>query len=119
MFHLPFILAAAAPAPAGGLGGTLMFLLPVMIIFYILMIKPQRKREKEHKEMLQTLRVNDRVLTAGGIHGVVAAVKESSVVLKVADGVKIEFALKSIAAKLSDDNDAKSGNGVREKKKSK
>jgi preprotein translocase subunit YajC len=62
----------------------------MIIIFYFLLIRPQQKRQKEHQRLLSSLKTGDRVVTSGGIHGLIANVKESTVLLKVADNVKIE-----------------------------
>lgn len=70
----------------------------IFFIFYFLVIKPQRDKQKEHKEMLSNLKKNDEVVTASGIHGTVVLVKEATVVIRVDDNVKIEFDKESIAA---------------------
>ena len=63
----------------------------IFLIFYFLVIRPERTRKKEHKNMLGNLTKNDQVVTGSGIHGTVALVKEKTVVLRVDDNVKIEF----------------------------
>jgi len=62
----------------------------IFIIFYFLLIRPQKTKEQEHRKMLEKLDKNDEVVTSGGIHGTVVNVKETSVVLRVDDNVKIE-----------------------------
>lgn len=72
----------------------------VILVFYFLILRPQNKKQKELKEMLASLKKNDKVQTIGGIHGVVANnVKENdtTVVLKVDDNVKMEFARSAIS----------------------
>ncbi|OIO80551.1 MAG: preprotein translocase subunit YajC [Candidatus Omnitrophica bacterium CG_4_8_14_3_um_filter_43_15] len=59
-------------------------------IFYFLLIKPQQDKQKQHVKMVSELKKNDEVVTAGGIHGVVVNVKDTSVVVKVDDNVKID-----------------------------
>ena len=59
-------------------------------IFYFLLIKPQQDKQKQHAKMVSELKKNDEVVTAGGIHGVVVNVKDTSVVVKVDDNVKID-----------------------------
>ena len=71
----------------------IMNLLPIILIFvvfYFLLIKPQKKAQDDHKKMIAALKKNDEVVTSGGIHGVIVNVKDSSVILKVDDNVKIE-----------------------------
>jgi preprotein translocase subunit YajC len=63
----------------------------IFIIFYFLLIRPQKTKELEHRKMLEKLEKNDEVVTSGGIHGTVVNVKETSVVLRVDDNVKIEL----------------------------
>ena len=72
----------------------------VILIFYFLIIRPQNKRSKETKRMLAEIKKGDRVATAGGIRGVVQAVREETVVLKVDDTTKLEFSKGSISSVL-------------------
>jgi preprotein translocase subunit YajC len=67
-------------------------------VFYFLLIRPQKKAQDDHKKMLAALKKNDEVITAGGIHGTIANVKDASVTLKVDDNVKIEVQKSSIAS---------------------
>ncbi len=62
----------------------------MLVLFYMMLIRPQRRREKERQEMLSKIKSGDRVLFGGGIIGVVANVKEKSVVIKVAEKTKVE-----------------------------
>jgi preprotein translocase subunit YajC len=66
-------------------------LLLIFVIFYFLLIRPQKAKEKEHQKMLSGLTKNDEVVTTGGIHGVIANVKEKTLTLRVEDNVKIEI----------------------------
>jgi len=78
----------------------LLNLFPLVIIFaifYFMIIKPQRIREKQHQKMLSELSKNDEVVTTGGIHGVITNVKEKTVTLKIDDNVKIELEKSCIA----------------------
>jgi len=72
----------------------------IIVIFYFLIIRPQRKKQKDAQSMLSSLRKGDRVATIGGIRGTVQSVKESTVVLKVDDNTKIEFNKSAISAVL-------------------
>ena len=85
-------LAQAQPAPAGP-GGGIGFFVPFIFIFvimYFVMIRPQKKRQDEQKKLMTSLKTGDRVVTNAGIHGLISNVKETTVMLKVADNVKIE-----------------------------
>jgi preprotein translocase subunit YajC len=72
----------------------LMNILPFALIigiFYFLMIRPQQKRAKETKKMLDEMKVGDKVLTSSGIHGTIAEIQDSVVTVKVAENTKIRF----------------------------
>ena len=74
-------------------------IVPIFIIgrFYLLLIRPQRKKQKEHKQMESELRVGDRVITAGGIYGKIESLSEDSVVLRIESDARIRIARSSIA----------------------
>ncbi len=69
----------------------------VVVIFYLLIFMPMRKRQKKVETMIAALRNGDRVITSSGIYGVVAGVKEKTFILKIADQVKIEVAKNAVA----------------------
>jgi len=69
----------------------------ILAIFYFLIIRPQKQREKEHKAMLSRLARNDEVVTSAGIHGTIVNVKESTVVIRVDDNAKIEVDKEAVA----------------------
>ncbi len=82
-------------------GNALMNLLPIVlifIIFYFLLIKPQKKAQEDHKKMIAALKKFDEVITNGGIHGKIMNVKEATVTLEVDDNVKIEIQKNCIAS---------------------
>jgi preprotein translocase subunit YajC len=82
-----------SPPPSGPAGGGLNFFVPLIFIFvimYFIMIRPQKKRQDEQKKLVAALKTGDRVVTSAGIHGLISNVKEATVMLKVADNVKIE-----------------------------
>ncbi len=84
---------AQAAAAGGGSMGALEQFLPlilIFVVFYFLLIRPQQKKMKQHKEMLGQLRRGDRVVTAGGIIGTVTKiVSDTEVILEIADNVKV------------------------------
>lgn len=101
MFHL--YLAQAQSAPAAGPGGMGTFLVPMLLIFvmmYFVMIRPQKKRQMEQQRLISALKTGDRVVTNAGIHGLISNVKDSTVIVKVADNVKIEMEKSSIGTVL-------------------
>jgi len=85
----------------GGIAGFLP-LIAIVVIFYFLLIRPQTKRQREHKTLLSTLRKGDKVVTNSGMYGTIVGMdeKENKVVLKVAENVKIEFLKSSIAGRV-------------------
>ena len=86
--------AQAAPAAAGGsTESTLMSMLPLVLMFvvlYFIMIRPQMKRQKEHKAMIEALAKGDEVVTAGGVLGKVAKLGDTYLHVEVANGVEIQ-----------------------------
>lgn len=85
-------LAQASPTPAQPSG--LMTMLPlvfIFVIFYFVLIRPQQKRQKEHAKLVAAVKTGDRVVTSSGIHGVISNVKDNTVLVKIADNVKVEF----------------------------
>jgi preprotein translocase subunit YajC len=101
--------APAAPAsspasPGSGFGMFVPFIF-IFVIMYFIMIRPQQRRQKEQQKLISQLKTGDRVVTSSGIHGLIANVKESTVIVKVADNVKIEMDKAAIA------NVAKSNGG--------
>ncbi|MBN1154206.1 preprotein translocase subunit YajC [candidate division KSB1 bacterium] len=74
--------------------------LPIILIFlimYFLIFRPQMKRQKEQKKMIESVKKGDKIITIGGIFGTVVGVKDNSVILKVSENTKIELARTSIA----------------------
>ncbi len=72
-------------------------LILIFVIFYFMLIRPQKKKEQEHQKMLGNLAKNDEVVTNSGIHGTIINVKEKSVILRIDENVKIEIEKNCIA----------------------
>jgi preprotein translocase subunit YajC len=90
-FSIPFVIAQAAPAqPAGG--GMQMIIMMVVLfgLMYFMMIRPQMKRQKEHKALLAALAKGDEVVTNGGIAGRVDELGESFITVEIAPNVKVK-----------------------------
>lgn len=73
----------------------------IFLIFYFLLIKPQKDKQKEQKDVREKMKKNDQVVTAGGMHGTIALVKDKTVVVRVDDNVKIEFDKESITTVIA------------------
>ena len=105
---LALLAQAQTPAPAGpgGIGGGLGgFIVPMTLIFvmmYFLLIRPQKKRQMEQQRLVSALKTGDRVVTNAGIHGLISNVKETTVIVKVADNVKIEMEKSAVANVLKE-----------------
>lgn len=98
MISNAFAMAGNAAGQQGGRPGYegILMLVIMFAIFYFLLIRPQQKRAKQHKELIEALKIGDLVVTAGGIHGKVAALQESVITLEIATGVKIKVSRSSI-----------------------
>jgi len=84
----------------GGFDWTWIILLVLLFgMMYFLMIRPQRKRQKEHQQLMEELKRGDRVITAGGIYGVIESVSEDSIILKVESGATMRVARNSVSGK--------------------
>jgi preprotein translocase subunit YajC len=84
------LLAQAAPEQPPVLF-QFMPLIIIAVLFYFLLIRPQQKKQKEHLKLVAAIKTGDKVITSSGIHGIVANVKDTTMLLKVADNVKIEM----------------------------
>lgn len=99
MSYLPLLQTAPGATSTTGSFGSLIVTVVLMIgIFYFFLIRPQNKKQKEMEKMLAALKKGDKVVTIGGIHGVVSSTKEKTVILKVDDNTKLEFNRSAIAS---------------------
>lgn len=99
------LLMFMAPAPQGGQGDatgqllqTLFMFGAIILIFYFMMIRPQQKRAKEHRALLDSLKKGDKVVTASGIHGFVHDLSDTTVVITVAPNTNVTFDRSSISS---------------------
>ena len=97
--------AGGAPGsnPMISTGLMLLQFLPIFLIIYLLIIRPQQKRQKDLEKMLKALKKGDKVLTSGGLYGTVVGLDDAKTVLKVADDVKLEFARSAIVQVIGGD----------------
>ncbi len=86
-----YLLAAAPPAAGPNPITSFIPLILIFVIMYFLLFRPQMRRQKEQQKLVSALKTGDRVVTASGIHGLISNVKETTVILKVADNVKMEM----------------------------
>src|ERR1700761_7563884 len=93
-------------SPLSG-GGSIPMLLPLLLIpvLYLVMIRPQQKRQKQWQDMLGNIKAGDRVTTAGGIRGIILSIKDDGIVIRVApDNLKLEIAKNAIASVTTQDS---------------
>jgi preprotein translocase subunit YajC len=93
--------AANPQSPGGGIGFFVPFIF-VFVIMYFIMIRPQARRQKEQQRLVSSLKTGDRVVTNGGIHGLISNVKDTTVIVKVADNVKIEMEKSAVTSVLKE-----------------
>ena len=87
---------------SGGSPMSLIFMIiAIFAVMYFLMIRPQQRQKKQHQDLLSKISKGDKVITVGGIHGTVAGVKDNTVILKIADNVKVELSRSSISKVVS------------------
>lgn len=92
-----YAMAGGGGQQAGGSGMEGIFMLLIMFaIFYLLLIRPQQKRAKQHKELIENLKPGDQVVTAGGLHGKVIAVQDTLATVEIATGVRVKLNRASI-----------------------
>jgi preprotein translocase subunit YajC len=105
---------AEAGAPEGGGFASLIPLVLIMVIFYFLLIRPQQKKVKDHKNTVNALKKGDKVLTGGGIFATVTDVQEDSLTVKIAEGVTVKVKKDTISGILA--KPAATEKSVKEKK---
>jgi preprotein translocase subunit YajC len=95
-----WILAASASGEGNPLMNMLVIMVPMIVLFYFLLIRPQRKQESQRRAMIDSLKKNDRVLTNGGLYGTVANVMDDEISIRVDDArdVKVRVAKNAISA---------------------
>ncbi|MEW6683082.1 MAG: preprotein translocase subunit YajC [Nitrospirota bacterium] len=96
--------SAGPGGPLGPLSGFIPFLL-IIVLFYVLLIMPQQRRQKKHRAMLEALKKDDKVVTNGGIYGVVKSLSKDTVTLEVGKGVGLKIRRDAIAELRSGDDE--------------
>jgi len=98
-----FLAYAMGTGGAGGQGGGFGAFLPLIImfaIFYFLLIRPQQKKAKQHREMISSIKKGDRVISSGGLHGVVTGLTDELVTMEIAPKVRVKVSRGSIAGAI-------------------
>ena len=95
------VLLQAAPAEGGGTM-TMIMIGAMIVIFYFFLIRPQQKRQKDLQKSREAMKVGDKVVTAGGIHGRIKEVAETSMLIEVAEGVRLRVDKNSVFSSPED-----------------
>ncbi len=98
MFDIAYAMGTggAGGEGAGGFAGFIPLIL-MFVIFYFLLIRPQQKRTKEHRQMISNLKKGDRIITSGGLHGRITGMDESTLTVEIADKVRVKVARGNVA----------------------
>jgi preprotein translocase subunit YajC len=99
-FVFSLLLGGQQGAEGASAGSGIMGFLPLVAIigiFYFLIIRPQNKKQKDTQKMLSALKKGDKIVTIGGIHGTIQSVRESTVIVRVDDNIKLEFSRSAIS----------------------
>jgi preprotein translocase subunit YajC len=100
--------AFQAPAdPSTGIMNTVIMFGLMFLILYFMIIRPQQKRQKERQKMIDSIKKGDKVITSGGIHGTVAGVEDKTLLVEIADKVKVKVERGSIAGVIKEGEPAK------------
>jgi|SRR5580704_695277 preprotein translocase subunit YajC len=100
------------PAPSGTGGGGITMILPLLLmipLFYLFLMRPQQKRQKQWQEMLAGIKAGDRVTTAGGVRGIILSIKDDAIIIRVApDNLKLEVVKSAIASVTTQEDSSSS-----------
>src|ERR1700749_5261493 len=97
------LIAVFWQAAGGQFGGSLIFMVAIFAIFYVLLIMPQQRRQKKWQSMLGELKSGDKIVTTGGLRGVIFSVKDDALVIRVApDNIKLEVTRQAVAAGITE-----------------
>jgi preprotein translocase subunit YajC len=105
MNFMPFMQVSSQQS--GGTFVTILTMGAVFVVFYLFIIRPQNKKQKETEKMVNALKKGDKVITIGGIHGEVVSTKEQTVIVKVDEACKLEFSRSAIATIVKDEKSEK------------
>ena len=103
MINIAYAMGQGGGATGQGAGGfsSLIPIILMFVIFYFLLIRPQQKKSKEHREMINRLKKGDRIITSGGLHGRITAVDDTTMTVEIADRVRVKIARGNVAQLLT------------------
>ena len=103
MIDVAYAMGAGGQAGAGSQGGGMISMLPIIGIFalmYFLLIRPQQKKQKEHQAMVAALKKGDKIISSGGLHGVITGISDDAITMEIAPKVRVKITRGSVAGKL-------------------
>ena len=92
--------------------GSLLMLVAVMVIFYFVLVRPQKRRFREHQQLISSLKEGDEVVTLGGLYGYVQDIEDEVVWLEIADGVEVRFTKQAVSRRIVEDEAAAEAAGA-------
>ena len=98
--NIAYAMGTGGAAGQGGAGGFASFipLILMFVIFYFLLIRPQQKKSKEHRQMIESLKTGDRIVTSGGLHGRITGVSDTTLTVEIAEKVRVKVNRASVSA---------------------
>jgi preprotein translocase subunit YajC len=98
--NIAYAMGQGGAGAQGGAGGFASFipLILMFVIFYFLLIRPQQKKTKEHRQMIDNLKTGDRIITSGGLHGRITGVSEGTLTVEIAEKVRVKVNRASVSA---------------------
>ena len=98
--NIAYALGQGGAGAQGGSGGFASFipLILMFVIFYFLLIRPQQKKTKEHRQMIDNLKTGDRIITSGGLHGRITGISENALTVEIAEKVRVKVNRGSVSA---------------------
>ena len=106
MNFLAYAMGTGGGSGGGGQGGGFGAFIPLILmfaIFYFLLIRPQQKKAKQHREMISSIKKGDRVVSSGGLHGVVTGITDEVVTMEIAPKIRVKVSRASVAGLLRKD----------------
>lgn len=104
MIDLAYAMGTNAASETTSQGNSLGMLVPfiaMFVLFYFLLIRPQNKKAKEHRAMLNALKKGDRIISSGGLHGVISGISDDALTIEIAPKVRVKITRGSVAAKIN------------------
>jgi len=106
LIGIAYAMGTGGSAASGSTGGFTSFipLILMFVIFYFLLIRPQQKKTKQHQEVVNNLKTDDKIITSGGIYGKITAVTDTTLTVEIADRVRIKIARGNVAGLIGTQN---------------